>query len=446
MTFNVSTVPLSRFQQLHPNRIVDACGLAALIGYAALAYLSRHLHTAPDLSGFFLLMAWVSLPLALVFARFHKSPGDFPVWRLVIWALLFRLCGLCGVPIFEDDWFRYLWDGYRFFETGTPYGFAPAEAFADDSVPEAFQRILDQINNPHLATIYGPTTEYAFVLSHLLAPASLVPLKLLLIGVDLLLIRLLLGTAPAGFVVLYAWCPLVIKEIAFSAHADGLGACLAFAALLLSHRQQFVAAGAVIGLAVGAKVFALLLVPFVLIRSPMKVTLSFAAVLALLYLPFMVQGGTDLATLAVFADTWEFNAALHALLTPWLPPLTTKLLLAATFMVGFVLYLLRHRSRAVTELPRGDLIFGGLLLISPVINPWYVLWLLPFAVIRPSCWAWTLAFTVLLAYITGQNLGGLEGMLPFEQPIWVRPVEFGLVLLAGLVDWQRRAQRGQSIF
>ncbi len=429
------------FVDLPDRAVVDACGALALLGYAALALFSAQLHSAPNVAGFLALMAWGLLPLGLVFARFKRRPHEFPLGRLLCWALAFRLCGLWGVPVFEDDWFRYLWDGYRFFETGSPYGFAPMQAFADESVPAAFQRILDQINNPHLPTIYGPTTEYAFLFSHMLAPASLTPLKLLLIAVDLLLIRLLLSAAPAGLVVLYAWCPLVIKEIAFSAHADGLGVCFAFAALLLSGRKQFIAAGVCIGLAIGAKIFALLLLPFVLIRAPLRAWLSFAGTLLLLYLPFLVQGSTDFASLMIFARDWEFNAALYALLSAWLEPIIAKALLAAGLIVALALYWLQFRTQPPVSLPRGDLIFGGLLLVSPVINPWYALWLLPFAAIYPTRWAWTLAAALPLAYITGQNLGGLAGMEPYAQPFWVRPVEFGLVLVALAMDWRANRQQ-----
>ena len=433
-------------QEISPKVVVDACGLSALIGYAALSYCSPHLHNTPDLTGFLLLMGWVTLAPALIFARFRHSPDAMPVARLIVWALLFRLCGLWGVPLFEDDWFRYLWDGYRFFETGSPYGFAPAQAFSDQSLPNEFKRILDQINNPHLPTIYGPTTEYAFLLSHLLAPASLIPLKLMLIGFDLLLICLLLRLAPAGYVVLYAWCPLVIKEIAFSAHADGLGVCLGLGALLFARRDLFVAAGICLGLAVGAKVFALLLVPFALIRAPPRAYLSFVATLILLYLPFALKGGTDLTTLSVFAETWEFNAALYALVSAWLAPVTAKVLLGACLLIGLAAYWLHLVQRDSKALPRGDYIFGALLLVSPVINPWYALWVLPFAAINPTRWAWTLAAVLPLAYITGQNLGGLAGLEPFAAPAWVRPLEFGLVLLALVADgrakWRSRSSSG----
>ena len=64
------------------------------------------------------------------------------------------------------------------------------------------------------------------------------------------------------------------------------------------------AAGVCLAFAVGTKVFALLLVPFVLARAPARTWLALAGTLAALYLPFVLQGGTDLPTLAVFAATW----------------------------------------------------------------------------------------------------------------------------------------------
>ncbi|MCE2392333.1 MAG: hypothetical protein J4G09_12765 [Proteobacteria bacterium] len=57
-------------------------------------------------------------------------------------------------------------------------------------------------------------------------------------GFDLLLIRLLLPLARPAFVLLYAWCPLAIKGIAFTAHPDGLGVCLLMAAVLLRRDRR----------------------------------------------------------------------------------------------------------------------------------------------------------------------------------------------------------------
>ena len=269
----------------------------------------------------------------------------------------------------------------------------PTDSFNDPGVPVEFQRILDQVNYPDLPTIYGPVSQYAFLLSYFLKAGSLVPLQLLFIGFDILLIRLLLSAAPAGYVLLYA------------------------------------------------KMLALLLAPFVLARTGLRAWLVFGAVLALLYLPFLLQGSTDTASLAVFARAWEFNAALYGMLTQWLPDTDAKLLLAAGLLALGSAYWLHYRWETPGEIPRGDWIYGLFLFAAPVINPWYVLWLLPFAVVYPSFWAWTASWALFLSYITGLNLGNYN-LEPFAHPVWVRPLEFGLILIAPVVDiWRRRSRR-----
>ena len=418
--------------------LVDFCGLICLLGWAALSWYSRGALEEPALPVFFLLLVLVSAPLVVVFDCYRLQPGAMSVRRLIVWAVLFRLCGLFGVPLFEDDWFRYLWDGYRFAEAGTPYGWAPADSFGDPAVPVAFQRILDQVNYPDLPTIYGPTSQYAFLLAYFVKAGSLVPLQLVFIGFDILLIRLLLSVAPARYVLLYAWCPLVIKEIAFTAHPDGMAACLLFAAVLLRRDGLMTRAAVCLALAAGAKVLALLVAPFVLARAGLRAWLAFGAVLVLLYLPFLLQGSSDAASLAVFARAWEFNSALYGALTQWLSDTDAKLLLGAVLLaLGSALWW-RYRRDTPGEIPRGDWIYGAFLFAAPVINPWYALWLLPFAVVYPSYWAWTASWALFLAYITGINLGNFD-LEPFAHPAWVRPLEFGLVLTALCVDiWRRK--------
>lgn len=419
-------------------RVVDIGGVLGLLGYAALAYYSRGSLGEPTLGPFFMLIGWVAVPWIVVFAVLGRSADSVPIARLIFWAVAFRACGLFGIPLFEDDYFRYLWDGYRFAETGTPYMWPPAASFADNDVPATFQRVLDQINYPDIPTIYGPVAEFCFLLGYLVAPGSLVPLQLILIGVDILLIRLLFSVAPCRLVLLYAWCPLVVKEIAFTAHPDGLGVCLLMAAILLRTREQLIAAAVCLALAVGAKVFALLLVPFVLTRAGYRPTLVFAAVLTVVYAPFVIQGGTDMTALALFAASWEFNSALFGVLTEWLPTAEAKWLLGAILVLLGGAYWLHYRRQGPGPIPRGDWIYGAFLLAAPVINPWYALWLLPFAVIYPSFWAWTASIALLLSYATGLNLGVYD-IDPFGHPRWLRPVEFGLILAAVAVDaWRRR--------
>ena len=118
-------------------RLVDAVGLSCSLGYAALAFVARP-PGEPDLVAFFSLMAWTGLPVFGLFLYCQRRDEAVPLDRLLFWAVAFRICGLVGGPLLEDDFYRYLWDGYRFATTGTPYAAVPEAFFTDPTVPAAF--------------------------------------------------------------------------------------------------------------------------------------------------------------------------------------------------------------------------------------------------------------------------------------------------------------------
>ncbi|MYD85514.1 MAG: hypothetical protein F4Y14_04620 [Acidobacteria bacterium] len=409
-------------------RHVDAVGAWCALGYAALAFAARQ-PGEPDLATFFALVAWTGLPVFGLYLYFRRRGEPFPVGRLIFWAVVFRICGLAGGPFYEDDFYRYLWDAYRFATTGTPYGAAPEEFFVDPGVPLPFQGVLDGINYPELPTIYGPTTQLVFLLGFWIQPASVGVLQAILIGLDLVTVALLLRLTTPANVLLYAWCPLVVKEIAFTAHPDGAGVCLLLAAIVLARDRRWPSAAVCLGLAAGAKTFGLVLAPLVLARAGVGHWFLFGATLAGVNGPFALFGGTGLASEQVFARDWGLSSARYGLLATFMPRFESRLLLAFVFASAWCYYFL-HVRRGVHGIPRGDWVFGALLASSPVINPWYLLWLLPFAAVWPSVWAWTASVAILLSYVTGLNLQDYE-MHPYAQPLWARWLQFGTIL-AGL--------------
>ena len=432
--------PLHSSGDTSRRRYVDAVGLWCAIGYAALALLARQ-PGEPGLSAFLMLVAWTGLPVFGLYGFLCRRGEPAPIGRLFFWAVVFRLCGLAGGPFYEDDFYRYLWDAYRFATTGTPYGAAPEAFFLDPNVPALFQGVLGGINYPELPTIYGPTSQFIFLLGYWVQPGSVTALQAILIAVDLVLLGLLLRLAPARNVLLYAWCPLVVKEIAFTAHPDGAGACLLIAAIVLARDRHWRSAAVLLGLATGAKVFGLVLAPLVLARAHVRHWILFAATVAALYAPFALQGGTDLATLEVFAREWEFNSAAFGLAATVMPRFGARLALGLGFALFWAYYLRRYiRRDAGGGIPRGDWLYGALLVVSPVVNPWYLLWLLPFAAVFPSAWAWTASVAVLLSYVTGLNLQDYA-MDPYLQPLWIRWLEFVLILAALGYDLGRRRKK-----
>ncbi|MCY3564668.1 MAG: hypothetical protein OXH27_00640 [Gammaproteobacteria bacterium] len=417
---------------------VDLVGLFCALGYVALAVLAKQ-SGEPQLFSFFVLMLWTGLPVLGLYLFALRRDRPISLGRLFFWALAFRICGLYGGPLFEDDFFRYLWDGYRFATAGTPYGVAPEAFFVDSSVPAAFQAVLSQINNPDLQTIYAPVTQFVFLLAYWLRPASVEALQVLLILVDLGVIVLLLRLTSPRNALLYAWCPLIVKEIAFTAHPDGIGVFLLLAAIVLARDKRWRGSAVLLGLAAGAKVLALVVAPLLLARARPIHWILFVLTIAVLYAPFMIMGGTDLTSFAIFAREWEFNSALFGLLAAVMDRFDARVLLGLAYAAFWLAYARQFVSRQRFSVPRGDWLFGVLLLVSPVINPWYLIWLLPFAAIYPSAWAWTASLAALLSYVSGINLFTDPDMQAYEQPLWARLLEFALIGAALLFDLRRRA-------
>ncbi len=367
--------------------------------------------------------------------RAKRIPLSF--WSVFLWAALFRVIGVWGEPILEDDFYRYLLDGCLFVSTGSPYSIAPSSLFVDNSLSSVCEATLSGVNNPHLPTIYAPLLQYVFGLSHLLSPADIDVLQLIMALFDLVVIWLLGRCASARNVLLYAWCPLALKEFAFTAHPDIIGACLLLAAFVARKNSRAVVACILLGFAICTKVFAVLALPFFLYRQPLRDWGITFGVIALLYSPFLLQGQADIPVLGIFVEHWRFNPLLFDLATALAPDRLARILCATLFLTWFGFYFIRYnRRRQATAIPRMDWVFGMFLLLSPVVNPWYLIWLLPYAVIWPSCWAWTASVFVSLSYVTGLNLADAE-LRAYQVAAPARIIEMAGIAVALLIDYRR---------
>lgn len=224
-------------------------------------------------------------------------------WHLAavifIAAAIYRFLLLPTPPIQEIDIYRYLWDGAATAGGVNPYRFAPATVLTSelntgapadlnalvrirDGSP-SMREILRRIHYAELSTIYPPVSQAVFAAAQWLMPRDatvehrVFVLKAVLTAFDLAtagLVWLLLvcvGRHP-GWTVAYAWCPLVIKEIANTGHLDSIAVfltelaawcvvrCLASVDYRSATRFGLLAA-LTLALAIGAKLYAVVLLP-----------------------------------------------------------------------------------------------------------------------------------------------------------------------------------------
>ncbi len=423
----------SNFSRRFEHILLHTAGLVSAALYFYLSLLSRQ-DNPVELPVFYSLLGGVWLLLLGLLYFYFKSGYTPKLKTLLIWALIFRLAGLVAEPVYEDDYYRFLWDGWVFSETGNPYGVAPIQYFSNRDIPHEMAHALERVNNPDVPTIYGPTLQIVFLLSHWVAPGSLTVLKLFFLFFDLSLLILMARFVKPRNLLFFAWCPLLIFETFFNAHPDIVGVALLAGACFCGMNRRISWAVAFCAAAASVKLIALLALPFLLSRgSRIKGVALFILVFGLLHAPFLIHGGmAEFDGLLTFSKYWEFNSAIYGALAMILKPEIAKPICLVLILTGLGLLWIRWQ-KSEKSTPPLDSAFGILFLCSPVINPWYLLWLAPFAAMRPRFWSLAALIVVSLSYLTGMNLGD-HSLGNFEHPLWVRPVEFGIIAAALVLD------------
>lgn len=385
-----------------------------------------------------LIVAGLGCTLYLALRTEETAPGTYFVLGF---AATTRLIPLFAQPLFDDDYFRFLWDGYQLIHGESPYSSSPAANFARTDLSEPWHDVLAQINHPEVPTIYGPFLQAIFALAVSLGGAQPVGLQAVFCGVDLMLIGVLLrfGIAPQ-WVMMYVVNPLVIKEICFSLHPDGvIAAALSFAVLSLA-RQRVVMSGLWTAAVVCAKPPLGLLVFALNARNTLhREALLFAVVIAIaLYLPFMLGGTDPFVGLKTFAQDWRFNA-LGFSVFEWTAGAQARAVLAVCYVLaglGLAVVVSRYQVDTATALA---LWLAVIVTLSPAVNPWYWLPLLPLTVIarqtrgKGLVTPWVGSFALLLAYANGallSEIGVPSTLAPFEVHPAARVIESVLIASA----------------
>lgn len=408
--------------------------VAAMAVTAALVLLSRS--EEPNIAAY---VGLLSLGSITVFACLYRTKSLSARMLFAVAALLHGVA-IFGVAAFEDDYFRFIWDGWRFLTTGAPYGAAPAEFYGAALPDGGLALTLDGVNNPHLPTIYGPTLQFIFALAYAIAGTDPMGLRMIFAAANLILIAMLARWATPERAALYAWCPLPIAEIIMHIHPDGIMAMLLMAGLLLARRYPL-AAGILFGMAAGTKIVALALWPLLLRMGP-RAWMAATATLAAIYAPFLWQGGdAGFGSTGVFAGQWYYNPLGFALFDRLLPPGAARLC-AALIGLGAIFFL-HARTRKLNDAPIA-LIFGVILLLAPAVNAWYLIWLLPFAVKDRMIWPFVAAAALPLSYFTGLNTGS-DILLDYEVHPAAWMAELILIGLAIGWDWARRRQIPKAV-
>ncbi len=453
-----------------PLIIWHVIGVSVLASAVAFTRISTHAET--DLILGLFPVTWVVLIGSLSGTLFltvpalirHLAISRATLIGMIIIGLASRLILFGSAPLWEIDYLRYLWDGSMVVNGLSPYLWSPEDILAGRA-PEAATSLalqanglVEQINYPHLRTIYPPLSQTVFAASHLIGEWSLTSWRTVLLVFDLaslgLLINLLRHLKQSVlWAAIYWWNPLVIQMFFNAAHMDALLVPFILGALLLTIRLRPVIASGMLALAVGIKLWPVLLLPSLLRhRCHGRLTgfvalCAFGIVSLLILFPLITTGLGDGSGLTAYATDWNRNSAFYGLLESGVSALlsvfdlyeldASRIVRAALAGVLIMISLMQARQESSLEsqlCKRFLIVTAALFLLTPAAYPWYGSWVIAFLVLspNPALLVWT---ATLPLYHLRFHPYFLENPAYFENAVvWL---EHGPVMVLLLVQWSR---------
>jgi len=360
------------------NKIFFASLLLLIVIYASFYFSNQSIQ---NYSFSFILSSLIYLVTVIVLVKTDLSKAQ-TISVLLIFFLI-KILFISTEPIASDDYYRYLWDGKVQSNGINPYLYAPD----DQSLNPLHSEVLPgKISYPRIRTIYFPVSQFLFTIAYGISGENAIGLKIILLFAELLLLISLYYlfkrfSIDLKYLLVYSMLPLVFFQFFIDAHIDLVGASLLLASVTLYFYDKKFLGYILLGLSLSVKPTGLLLIPFLFqneqkILEKIKSVFIPIIVFIITFLPYVFTA-TPLDTIINFTAKWTFNGMIYNILEIFLSnTLSIRLICGILFLAVFI-FLFVYKTDFLKKV---YLSLFLLMIFSPVVHPWYLIW---FAVLLP---------------------------------------------------------------
>lgn len=379
--------------------------------------------------------------LVAVWVIWRAPAASSTLLLVIILAALLRGSLLFMPPALSSDIYRYIWDGRVQAAGINPYRYIPSEAPLAGLRDTVIYPNINRFDYAH--TIYPPVAQMIFLAVSRISESP-IWMKAAMVGFEGLTLWALAGLLtsfgrPRQHLLIFAWHPLLIWEIAGSGHIDAALIAFVVLALYARRRHQDAVTGVALACAVLVKFIPVALFPALYRRNNWKMPIAFAATILLAYLPYLSVGAGVFGYLPGYVQEEGLESGQRFfLLSLARYALPGAGLSRSVYFIFAAAVLLALACRAFFKRARADGDYlGHALFIAAVLTvllsphyAWYLTWLIPFLCFVPAASIFYLTAASFLLY--GLWLGETADRLLMINALLYGP----LVILSGRDIWQ----------
>jgi hypothetical protein len=357
---------------------------------------------------------------------------------LLISFFLLKVIFVNTEPVGSDDYYRYLWDGKVQAKGINPFLYSPN----DQNLIELHSELLpEKVSYPGIKTIYFPVSQWLFTVSYWISGENAIGLKIFYLLFELVILISLYALfnkllIDKRYMLIYAALPLITFQFFIDAHIDLVGVALMIASISLYFYDKKLLSYALLGLSISVKPTGLLLIPFyfqneTFFKEKLKSLFVPITIFTITFLPYVLSA-TPLNSLINYSMNWTFNGMIYNSLSLFLSHNAIIRIICALLyllILGFIYFSKYDLIRKIF------LSLFGLMIFSPVVHPWYLIW---FAVFLPMVRSYSGIYFVSVISLTSFSILRYQLTGVWEEYPWVLLAQYIPLVIIFYYEMKRK--------